>query len=62
MNRNDESPEKRLQRNRDETRRLENTRFIASIVFALLGLAAVATILFWVHLNAGRAIIDQVMP
>ena len=45
--RNEESPEMRLQRCRDEMRRLDNLRFVASIVLALVGVAAVGATLYW---------------
>jgi len=62
MNRHDESPEKQLQRNRDEIRRLENMRFCASIIFALLGFALVGAILYWARDAAISITIESPKP
>jgi len=47
MNHKEESLEMRRHRLRQEMRRLEQQRFIASLIFGLTGFAGITAILYW---------------
>ena len=56
MTREELSWQKQLQRNRNEMRRLDRYRLIASILFFFAGVSLVITILLWASLAAQDAI------
>jgi len=56
MTREELSWQKELQRNRNEMRRLDRYRLIASILFFFAGVSLVITILVWASLAAQDAI------
>ena len=57
MRQQGESWQQERQRIRDETRRLENIRFWASIVFSTIGFALLGALMFWASAYASTEIL-----